>query len=189
MTDRPPKILLYETEPAMVELLVSSLSRRFNCHLTCVVDEHMCADAELIDPHDLAIVDAGHDHEDGLRLASNLLSLSNRPVLMLMDEPQSDDVARAVRIGVCDVFIKPFPMADLLDAARQAMRRFSIERTRSAKYARMRDIVRRVVRERRDLNRRMDLVCRDLVGAQRRLVDRVLSLEARFASDIGSAGA
>ncbi len=41
----------------------------------------------------------------------------------------------------------------------------------------MRELVRRVIRERRDLNRRVELVCRDLVGAHRRLVTRVLSSE------------
>lgn len=177
MIDRPPKILLYETEPAMVEMLVASLTRRFDAQVTCVADAALCVDTEMIDPHDLAIVDGGHDIERALELAGHLLSLSTRPVVVLLDEPDSESVIDAMRLGVRIVFQKPFPVAELLDVAAQAMREFSIERARSVKYRRMRDMVRRIIRERRDLDRRMDLVCRDLVGAQRRLVDRVLTLE------------
>jgi hypothetical protein len=39
------------------------------------------------------------------------------------------------------------------------------------------DEVRHVIRERRELNERVDLICRDLVGAHRRLVHRMLDRE------------
>ena len=45
------------------------------------------------------------------------------------------------------------------------------------KHKNLRQLVRRVLSERRDLNRRIDLVCKDLVGAHRRLVQRVLATE------------
>jgi hypothetical protein len=41
----------------------------------------------------------------------------------------------------------------------------------------MRELVRHVIRERRDLNRRIELVCRDLVEAHRRLVHRVVEFK------------
>lgn len=180
MTQRPPKIMLFEREPGMVELLVAALTRRFNAHLTCVADAAMCLDTELIEPHDLAILDAGRDHDGGLDLAANLLSLGARPVVMLMDEPRVGAVIEAMRVGACVVFEKPFPITELLNIVAQALRTRAIERARSVKYARMREMVRRVIRERRELNGRMELVCRDLVGAQRRLVNRVLSLEEQM---------
>ena len=68
-------------------------------------------------------------------------------------------------------------MAELFDAAERALRGYEVRRQHQAKYRRMRDLLRRVIRERRDLNQRIDLVCRDLVGANRRLVHRVLDFE------------
>lgn len=175
--DRPAKILIVEPEPEFVELLVASLARRFNAHLTCVADGHSCLDVELSDPHDLVITDFVLDDMNGITLTQQLRSISQRPVLLLAYEPTPDQAVDAVRAGVADLFRKPFPIDDLLDTTQRLLREYSIQKQRSVKYARMRDLVRRVIRERRELNRRIELVCRDLVGAHRRLVHRVLDME------------
>jgi hypothetical protein len=44
---------------------------------------------------------------------------------------------------------------------------------------RLRRLLRRLLRERRELRQRTELICRDLVGAHRRLVDRVLTIQGR----------
>ncbi len=186
MNQRPPKIMLFERAPDMVEMLVAALTRRFNANLTCVADGALCLDTELIDPHDMAIIDAGRDHEGGLDVASNLLSLGARPVVMLMDEPNSDAVIEAMRVGAANVFAKPFAMTQFLNYVGHAMRERAIERARAVKYARMREMIRRIIRERRELNGRVELVCRDLVGAQRRLVGRVLSLEEQMVNGLSA---
>ena len=76
-----------------------------------------------------------------------------------------------------DLFVKPFPFQDLLDATQRAVVGNDLKRQHAVKYRRMRELVRHVIRERRDLNRRTELVCRDLVEAHRRLVHRVLAIE------------
>ena len=175
--DRSHKILLVEPDAELLEILVASLARRFDPHITCVSNAASCLDLELVDPHDLVIAELDLEDSHGVLLAERLLSLGNRPIILLADEPTSDDVIDAMRVGVRDMFRKPFPVEQLLDAADAALRDHSVHRRRAVKYRRMRELVRRVVSERRDLNRRIDLVCRDLVGAQRRLVNRVLALE------------
>jgi len=179
MARRPVNVLIVEPEPTLVEILVSALTKRFNARITCVSDAEGCLDVELSNPHDLAIVDLNDPEFEGFKLAEELLSLSNRPVMILADDPAGADVIGAMRAGVSDVFRKPFPVVELLDAVENVLRNRALGLQQAAKYAKMREMVRRVVRERRDLNRRMELVCRDLVGAHRRLVHRVIALEDR----------
>lgn len=177
MARQAHKILLVEPEPALVELLVASFSRRFDAYITCVARGDACLDIELLDPHDLVVAEMSGAGMHGLELASQLLSLGKKPVILLVDELAAEDVVSALRLGVHDVFEKPFPVGELLDSAEKALRERQITLRRVAKYNRMREMVRHVIRERRDLNRRVELVCRDLVGAHRRLVHRVVAMD------------
>ena len=65
---------------------------------------------------------------------------------------------------------------------RSRSRRCWDECRHAARYRRLRELVHRVIRERRDLNRRIELVCRDLVEAHRRLVHRVVESEGMRSS-------
>ena len=176
MKDRCHKILLVEPDPAVLEMLVASFSRRMDVHLTCVSDGNACLDVEMTDPHDLIITAERLADMSGLSLADKLMSLATRPVVLLTGEAEFDDAVTALRSGVADIFRKPFPIEDLLESTDRLLRDHRLMRQRIAKYHRMRRLVRRVIRERRDLRRRIELVCRDLVGAQRRLVHRVLAM-------------
>ncbi len=178
MAERSPKILVVEPDPDILELLVAALARRFDANVTCVAAAEACLDVELVEPHDMVIAELTLDGEDGLVLAEQLASLSNRPIILLAEDPTCDDVLTAMRLGVHDVFPKPFPVAELLDTVDVALRRYRTQRAQSAKYHRVRGLLRHAIRERRDLNRRVELICRDLVGAHRRLVHRVLDFEA-----------
>lgn len=171
------KILLVEPNPDLVELLVASLSRRFDAYITCVARADACLDIELLDPHDLVIAEASGVGTPGLELASQLGSLGKKPLILLANQFSTEDAVAALRLGIHDVFEKPFPMGDLLDSAERALRDRQLSLRRAVKYNRMRTLVRQVIRERRDLNRRVELVCRDLVGAHRRLVHRVVGLQ------------
>lgn len=181
MRDRPYKILLVEPDATMLEILVTSLSRRFDAHLTCVADAVSCLDVEMLDPHDLVIAELDLSGSCGLKLAEQLKGLSQRPVILLADDLSSDTAVEAMRAGVTDLYRKPFPIERLLDTVEEVLRDFDLQKRRAAKHRRTRELVRRVIRERRDLNQRVDLICRDLVEAQRRLVHRVLAIEERQA--------
>ena len=181
MVERSPKILIVEPDPDILEMLVASLGRRFDAHVTCVADADSCLDVELVDPHDLIILELRLRDVDNVQLAARLTALSSRPLILLSAAPTCKDAIEAMRLGVRDLFRKPFEMEDLLVAVDRALTGNNLQRQRAAKYRRMRDLVRRVIRERRDLSRRTELVCRDLVNAHRRLVQRVLNLEDRHA--------
>jgi len=121
MANRPEKILLVEPDPQLVELLIASLSRRFDAQLTCVVDAKSCLDVELLEPHDLIIAEWDLADADGLKLAEQLTALSARPVILMADSPSQQKVIGAMRAGVRDFFVKPFAVEQLLDTAQHLL--------------------------------------------------------------------
>lgn len=185
------KILLVEPDPQVLEIVMSSLVRRFDAHVTCVADAESCLNVEMVDPHDIVICEMdlegadGQDQPDvatahptgGLALTRDLRALSNRPVILLADDPSCDDAVEALRIGAADLFPKPFAVEELMDAVERQVYAHELKRQHAQRYHRMRDLVRRVMKERRQLNRRVELICRDLVGAHQRLVHRVVESE------------
>jgi len=177
MADSPYKILLVEPDAEVLEIIVKALSQRFDAYITCVSTAEACLDTELLEPHDLVITDLDLAEQDGLELSEQLMSLSDRPVFLLADDPDQDDIVHAMRVGVRQVFIKPFPVRELLDLAEQTLRARALKRAQIVRHQRTRDLLRHVIRDRRDLNQRIELICRDLVGAHRRLVHRVLDRE------------
>lgn len=178
MSQRPYRIMLVEPESPLLELLVDAIIRRLDAVVTCAVTTDQCLDNELHDPHDLVIAELQAPSCGGLLLAQRLRSLGNRPVILLADEITQEETAAAMRLGVRDVLVKPFPVEDLLDSAETVLREYVTQVRRAARHRRLRDTVRRVIQERRELNHRIDLLCRDLVGSHRRLVNRVAEIEA-----------
>jgi FixJ family two-component response regulator len=81
-----------------------------------------------------------------------------------------------------EILPKPFSSEALLEASEKTLRRSEQSLQMAAKYRKMRQLVRRVVRERRDINRRLELVCRDLVEAHRRLTYRFVQMQQRDCS-------
>ncbi len=183
MSERKHKVLLVEPDPDLIEILVSGLSRRFDPRLTCVDNASSAIEADLGDPHDLVISELKLEDISGLRLASQLASLvgGERPFLLMANRLTARKAVRALRLGVRDIFTKPFVLSDLLDRAEELLGGYLLHRRHVAKYHRLRSLVRHVIRERRDLNRRTELICKDLVGAHRRLVHRVLEVEDHVA--------
>ncbi len=68
----PYKIIVVEPNPDIVEILVSSLSRRLNAHITCVADAESCLDLDLVDPRHLIITEMDLTDSDGIELAERL---------------------------------------------------------------------------------------------------------------------
>jgi len=177
MSDRVTRFLLVCPDAELTELFVAALAGEFNAQITCVAEAPTALDADLATPHDVIIAELDLGDFTGVQLAQQLLSLGQRPIILVGDDPLAEDVIEALRLGVHDVLSKPFPVEQLLDAVQKATHGAKVTQAHVARYRTMRDLVRRVIRERRDLNKRIDLLCRDLVGAQRRLVQRVMAIE------------
>ena len=129
----------------------------------------------MADSHDLVVLDV-----DGVDdSASWLLSLANaKPaVICVCSENSLAALVQATRGTAGEILLKPILSEQLLETTREALRCKEQSLQLATKYRKMRQLVRRVVRERRDLNRRIELVCRDLVEAHRRLTYRFVELQ------------
>jgi DNA-binding NtrC family response regulator len=175
------KILLVESNPRIVEMLVDSFVRRFNCNITCVAGGEDALDVEMLEPHSIIVADCNLTGMDPITFTERMAELHDRPVILMDNEPTAGLVIEAMRHGVVDFFCKPFEVESLLQSMTRAMARHRETRARIQRYHKGRDLMRRVIRERRELNDRVELICRDLVGAHKRLVLRVLEQEERDA--------
>ncbi len=171
------KILIVEPDPQTLEMLVAAFVERFNAHITCVSTAEDALNTELVEPHDIIVTELELDGMDGIELAEQLASLRRRPIIILAEDPTSTEAIYAMRAGVTDMFEKPFRVSTLLDSASRALHSYDIHCKHIARHRKLRDVVRKVIRERRELAKRTDLICRDLVGAHRKLVQRVMQFE------------
>ncbi len=168
------KVLLAQEDPRLLEMMVEAIVGQFDAHLTCVSSGEDALDIEMVEPHDIVVADTDLPGIDGLTLTRHLMELCDRPVILVAEEPPASHVIEAMRLRAWDLFPKPFGLDDLLDSMRRALDHRRQTYAATKKYRRLRHLVRHVLRERRDLNQRIELICRDLVGAHRRLVHRVL---------------
>ncbi|MCK4659848.1 MAG: response regulator [Phycisphaerae bacterium] len=172
-----PKILLVDNEPRTVEMLVEVFVRQLNTRMTCVSTAEDALDIDMLEPHDAVIAEVNLPLMNGIMLTEQIMQLRSRPVILMSNDPNLSQAVAALRVGVVDFFTKPFDIECLLDAGRRALKMAEGQRRQVQRHYRLRSLVRRVIRERRELNQRVDLLCRDLVGAHRRLVHRVLDQE------------
>lgn len=77
----------------------------------------------------------------------------------------------------CTILLKPLSLDEMVSAARNLLTARDRTVRLATKYRKMRELVRRAVQERRDLNSRIELVCRDLVEAHRRLTHRFVEIQ------------
>jgi len=182
MKRRRHKVLVVEPDPQVVEIIADSLTTLIKAQITCVANGQDCLDVEMLEPHDAVVAELDLPDMDGLDLAEQLLALGPRPVIMMGTETDAQRVIQAMRLGVRDFLIKPFPVTALMDTVEAVAQRHRLHVRHQVRQQRTRECLRRVLRERRQLKQRTELICKDLVAAHRRLVDRVLEYEGMSAS-------
>jgi FixJ family two-component response regulator len=168
------RLLILSRDSRTIEAFAQALDRRADIQVTCLSSEEGCSFPAEVEAACALILDA----ESAPLLSSGLKAakVAGRPVLCLARE---QDLAGAVRLMPSlpfPILLKPLQAELVLEHVDATLRREAQARMLAGKYGRMRRLVRRVVRERRDINRRVELVCRDLVEAHRRLTHRVVEL-------------
>lgn len=173
MAERPVQILLVDDDDDLAEMIVRCLGDAPWGQVTHVASASEAMREELTTRHDLVIASLSLPDGDGLGLTREIRVTNKCPVILTGDQPSADEAIEALRLGVTDLMIKPFDIADLMAAARTSAERQLRRRHRRRRYRRLRSMVSRIIRERRDLRQRMDLICRDLVHAYRNLAQKV----------------
>lgn len=173
MAEHPAEILLVEHDGDLSDMLARQLGSALPCRVTTAPDASAAMREELTGGHDLLIISADLPDDENLNLVRELRLTNAAPIIVLAQETRLEDTLTALRAGVLEWFEKPFDLADLTATIRDAVNEQSRRRREHARCRRLRRIATRIIREREDLNERMDLLCRDLVQAYRRLAEKV----------------
>jgi DNA-binding NtrC family response regulator len=131
-------------------------------------------------PADVVVADLSLPDEDGLSMIRKMRDHAAPAVLIITGNATLGTAVESMRLGVCDMLIKPFDLRRLREAVHEAAKARLARRREEIRRRRLHELASRIVRERRELRRRVDLVCHDLVGAYR-------NLAARFAEQSTSA--
>lgn len=173
MTKKPVEILLVESDVDLAEMLERCVGETGAAHVTHVTSAAGAVREELTTRHDLLMIASNLDDAEGLGLIRELRVSNKAPVVLLAEHPTVDEAIEALRLRVAEVLIKPFDVAEACEAIVELARQSARRRRRTRRYRRLREMSSRIVRERRDLKQRMDLICRDLVHAYRGLAQKV----------------
>jgi DNA-binding NtrC family response regulator len=128
------------------------------------------------------------DDGTGLSMLAEQAGDDTSPVILLDDELDAQRVLTALRLGAADVFSRPLDTTRLVEAVRRAAERRRRKRQLTARAERLRRVSSRLVRDRKDLRDRVDLICRDLVQAYHRLAEKVVAGRGEPGSNRQSVG-
>ncbi|HOA74011.1 MAG TPA: response regulator [Phycisphaerae bacterium] len=174
MYNRPVEILLVEPDGDLACMIRECLLGGLDAaRVTVAADAAAAVREELTATHDVLVVATELPDAAWMDLVRELRRANRGPLILLAQEPTGAEMIEAIRAGVTDVLVKPFDLADLVERVDRAARRAFRSRRRRLRNRRLRKLTGRIIRERRDLRRRIDLICRDFVHAYRRLAQRV----------------
>jgi DNA-binding NtrC family response regulator len=100
------------------------------------------------------------------------------PVIILEETADAADALAAIRAGAADVLTSPYDTDRFIASVRRLGREHRRQRFAAKRSARLRKLTSRVIRDRRELRQRVDLICRDLVVAYRRLAEKVVARQS-----------
>ncbi|MFQ5501631.1 MAG: response regulator [Phycisphaerae bacterium] len=167
-------LIVQDDTPAAAEIVRHIV---MNLHADITLVDTINDARDLIESRSFDVILADRFLSDGD--GQNLLRVdcSSPPPIILLDEhPDTQRVLAAVRQGAADVMTTPIDPDILVDSIRRAVRqRRSIHR-KTARAKRLRRLSSRLIKDRRELRRRVDLICSDLVGAYQRLAEKVVTV-------------
>lgn len=172
-----PKILIVEDDAGTAELLQDYLRDSLSAepHIAASAQEALDMDDE--DPAEVILVDVLLPDMDGLELLAALGAKGQRPVILMTGHPTLGRAIEAMRLGATDMLVKPFDMDKVGRTIVGAVGKYRRDQLRVQRLVRVRELSKKVIQERRSLRQKMDLLCRDVVGAYRELAEKLIKLD------------
>jgi len=173
MHKRPVEVLLVEPDVELASMMQDCLHDTIDGNVTVAPHAAAALREELTTRHDVLVLAADLPDTNWSDLARELRVTNRGPIVLLGREPSAEEMAAALRYRVMDVLFKPFDLAELCTLVDRAARLAADRQRARIRNYRLRRLTSRILRERRDLRQRIDLICRDFVHAYRRLAQRV----------------
>jgi response regulator of citrate/malate metabolism len=162
----PARILVVDDEPALLDLMEDVALRGIVCTIfRAATVQEACRIVET-QPIDLMIADVHLPDGDGTSLLE-ILQL-HRPAasaMIMTGAPSMERAVDALRLGAVDFLAKPFTQEQVVAGVRRALLRQANETRREKRMIRLKLAVKRLGIARRTINKKVDLLCNDLVTA------------------------
>lgn len=175
MPNKDMRILVVaEDGPDAAELisnLVMNLDADF-AHVESIDDAR-----DLLDEQEFDAIIASHALADGegMELLAGDEPIG-APVVLIEDQLVTDRLVTALRCGAADVLATPIDYDYLIRCVRRVVRHQRSGRQEAIRNKRLRRLSSRLVKDRRELRKRVDLICNDIVSAYQRLAEKVVGV-------------
>jgi len=169
-----PHILVVAAESARTTALIADLILQMQPRISHVDSIAQARRIMASNECDLIIADQFLQDGRGLDLVARDGSL-DIPIILLKEIIDPDRVLTALRHGVADVIEHPVDSQALIERIGDVLHRASIRQRDARRARRLRRMSSRLIRERRELRRRVDLICNDIVVAYRQLAEKVVA--------------
>jgi len=180
----PSRVLIVDGDAAArkaIQAALGSLSLRIDCVST--LDE--CQACLGRDSYDVVIMDMQVANGAGLALVRSLAT-NHAPTrtILLAAQPTLDNAVEAMRCGAVDMVTKPIDGADLARRTSRAVDTARELRARDRRVERLKRICKRLNQTRDDDNKKVDVLCHDLIGAYQELADQMgnVTVSSEFGS-------
>jgi len=171
-----PKILIVEDDSDVALMLQDHLEYTLSAQATIAACGDLAVAIDRDDPAELIVIDYMLPDFDGPELMRILNRNCCRPVIMITGHATLSRAISAMRSGAVDMFVKPFDLEILSAAVSSAIERYRAQRQRGKRLERVRALSKQVLKDRRGLRQKLDLVCRDFVNAHRELAAKVSTI-------------
>ena len=163
----PPRVLLVEDEPELVELVNDVLRRDLaGCRVVAAPDLAAARKILAAQTIDLVITDVNLPDGNGMNLLPALRKHHpTATAIVITGNPSMDGAISAMQGGAVDFVAKPFDSRQLMDRVRAALDRQAVLAREGQRIDRLRQAVKRLNASRRVITKKVDLLCNDLVTA------------------------
>ena len=172
MTGSGSLILLVEDDDEIGRLVAEHLRATLGVDVQRAASKAEALAYDADGPPDLLLADLLLPDGDGLELIRTIRATRDYPILLMTGAPTLGRAVEAMRLGVAYLFTKPFDLDRLTQVVKQLLAKYHAQGRRRQRQERLQRLTRQVIRERKQLQQRVDLVCRDLVDSYRHLTER-----------------
>ncbi|HVP10547.1 MAG TPA: response regulator [Phycisphaerae bacterium] len=184
MTLTDMRILIVADNAELIASLTSEVVCNLGANVTIVNSVEEARAFAGPDKFDVILAAEKLPDGGGLELIDEESPLFDAPVILLDGTLDAQRILKALRNGVADVIPQPIDANHLVATVRKAVELHRLRKHTVARTFRLRRMSSKLVRDRRELRQRVDLICRDLVCAYRRLAQKVVGLRhPEFADD------
>ena len=180
-----PRILIAAQDDDRTTALIAEIVIQLQPQITHVASVEDARRAIKATRPTLIIADQYLDDGYGLDIIPRDGSLRT-PVVLIQEHVETDRMIEAMRLGVADVFEQPIDPDEVIDAIQRLHKREMMRQRDERRAKRLRRMSSKLIRDRRDLRRRVDVICNDIVVAYRQLAEKVVASPVWTPNDDGT---